>query len=358
MPHPAVHPKELSTILTGWARNDVVADHHPRVCVVESQHRQWLADPVNDLLRPRSLVLVRGRSGKAVTPQFTSGVAQGRWLSYQGELDGPGDEIQVGTDFWLQTMDYYSARFMAIAGPTVIRLADASDAEAFAQDAVAAVRSGAIESALLSPAVEIGDRCLLAGRPCTTQGRLPRLHVGSDGVVRTAPGGLELGTVGDSRAEIASRAAAFAAEGLDVCASAEINAALTEASAPARRLMLAAIDAMRTMALRTRAAWWVSGIHGDVAPMEPDRPTGRPRTDLLVLWSEQSHVLFDVRQHRAFTVGQDIAGVLEVLLRNGSIENAVDRWVASGHPGAEAAAAVESIVSEFSARGVDLAIAS
>lgn len=358
MSYPAMHPQELSTILTGWARNEGVAGQYPGVCVVESQHRQWLADPLNDLVGPRSVVLVRGRNGKAVTPDSASVAAPGRWLAYQGDLDLPGDEIQVGSDFWLQAMDYYSARFMAIAGPTVIRLADGSDAEAFARDAVAAVGTGAIESALLSPAVEVGDRCLLGGRPCTVGGRLPRLHVGSDGVVRTTPAGLDLGTVGDSRTRIADRAAALAAQGLDVCASEEINAALTDASLPARRLMLGAIDAMRTMALRTKAAWWVSGIHGDVASMESARPDGQPRADLLVLWSEQSHVLFDVGQHRAFTIGRDIAGVLEVLLRNGSPELAVRRWIASGHPVADAPGAVEAIVSEFSARGVDLALAS
>lgn len=355
---PTLHPQELSTLLTRWVRSDGAPEDHPGVCVVESEHRQWLADPVNDLVGPRSVVLVRGRNGTAVTPVLAAGPAPGRWLAYQGELDGPGDEIQVGSDFWLQSMDYYSARFMAIAGPTVIRLADGNDADAFAHDAVAAVGTGAIESALLAPAVEVGDRCLLAGRPCTVDGRLPRLHVGSDGVVRTTPVGLELGVVGDSRAVIARRAAALAAEGLDVCASRETNAALTDSSLPARRLMLGAIDAMRTMALRTRAAWWVSGIHGDLAPMEPGQPAGRPRPDLLVLWSEQSHVLFDVRQHRAFTVGPDIAGVLEVLVRNGSTEHAARRWVASGHPDAQAAEAVGSIVSEFSARGVDLALAS
>ncbi len=358
MSNPALHPQELSTILTGWARNDRAPNDHPAVCVVESEHRQWLADPAHDLLGPDSVVLVRGRNGRAVTPEVARGMAPGRWLAYQGELDAPGDEIQVGSDFWLQSMDYYSARFMAIAGPTVIRLADAHDAESFAHDAVAAIETGAIESALLSPAVEIGDRCLLAGHPCTMDGRLPRLHVGSDGVVRTAPTGLGLGSVGEPRALIADRAAAFAAEGLDVCASKEINAALTDATLPARRLMLAATDAMRTMALRTKTAWWVSGIHGDVVPMEPGWTTDDPRPDLLVLFSDQSHVLFDVRQHRAFTIGRDIAGVLEVLLRNGSAEHAARRWVASGHPDAQAAAAVGSIVNEFSARGVDFALAS
>lgn len=349
----AVSPQELSTVLTTWARNDRPGGMYPSVCVIDADHVPWLANADTDLLTPDTMILVRGRKGR----EIPTGI-QGRWMAFQGELDAPGDEIQVGNDFWLQSMDYYSARFMAIAGPTVIRLADKQDAEAFGREAQAATHTGTIEPALLSAAVEIGDRCALEGRPCTTNGRLPRLHVGHDNIIRTTPTGLPLGRVGDSRTMIAARATAWTNQGLDVCVSHEINAALTPSTIAARRLMLAAIDAMRTMALRTRTLWWVSGIHGDITPMEPELSRTAIRSDLLILWSEQSHVLFDSRQHRAFTVGREIAAVLEVLLRNGSTQQAANRLAGEIAGATPPIAAVTALVEQFTARGVDFALAS
>ena len=173
--------------------------------------------------------------------------APGTWIGYRGDLDEPGDEIQVGPDLWVQTIDYAATRYLSVAGPTVLRFPDADDAGAFAKDVTTVRGRGQFNPALLHPAVEIGDRCLLTDSPCTRLGQLTRLYVDSEGVVRTAPRGLPLGSAGDPLDKLAAVGYRYAAAGLDPCASEEISAVLGSVPLADRLIYLNSVDAIRTM---------------------------------------------------------------------------------------------------------------
>lgn len=310
----------LANRLTQWARGEMATPLRPSVILVPKSQAGWVADSGNDLIDEGTLVLVRTQRGEDV---LTHPV--GKWISYQGEIEQPGDEIQVGKDFWLQTVDYQSLRFTTIAGPTVARLLDATDVTIFANDASGLRIKGDIDLMLVHPGVEIGDRCLLSGNPCTAGGHLSRLYVSENGNVRTVPSGLVLGQVGDTRETLARNAAVIADEGIDPCGSEEVSAALSKVNVGARRTFLNILDAIRTMQLRTGKAWFVSGVHGRVAYADPTGDVFAPREDLLMLWIDSQFVLFDTRQRRGFTIGSEAAEAFDVLLHASTESDVLER---------------------------------
>ncbi|MDQ6781926.1 MAG: hypothetical protein M3063_00445, partial [Actinomycetota bacterium] len=178
----------------------------------------WLSDPLTGLVSEDTVVLFRqGRRGGDLP------AGPGRWLPIAGAITEPGDEMEISREFWLQTADYVSLRYLGVAGPTVVRLAASDDAEAYLHDVERTSESGVFPEMLLHPVVELGDRCALSGgTPCTASGLPSRLHVDVDGNVRTSPGGRVLGTVGVTAASLA---AAALGDG-DVCVPAEVAALL------------------------------------------------------------------------------------------------------------------------------------
>src|SRR5690349_17367171 len=100
-----------------WARNAGydLGDQSDRMSVVVSETGDvvdWLTDPRAGILREDTLVLVRDARRSRPLPQ-----RPGTWLRYSGALAEPGDEIQLGEEFWLQMTDYASLRYLSITGP-------------------------------------------------------------------------------------------------------------------------------------------------------------------------------------------------------------------------------------------------
>ncbi len=222
-------------------------------------------------------------------------------------------------------------RYLAIASPTVVRLITADDAAGFLQDVADVRLSGFFEEILLHPAIELGDRCLLSGGPpCTASGLGNRLYAGADGMVRTAPGGIAFGSVGDSRLALEASAAALTARHGDLCGPADVTEALLDAERATLRGHLAALDAVRTLRLRTPTQWRVSGMGFRIADPHQVGELTAPRDDLLLLVSSQEHVLFDARARRAFRISAQLATALDVILHALDPDAALTRLARAG----------------------------
>lgn len=343
--------KYAANRLTLWARGDLVTSRAPAVIFVPAEHVSWVRDPRSGLLDQGTLVLVRSKKGRLDPPSRV-----GTWLGYRGDFEEPGDEIQVGTELWVQLIDFSGISYLSVAGPTVIRLADADDALAFIREAASVRRKSAIERNLLHAGVEVGDRCALTDSPCTRGGIPARLYIDADGTVRTAPRGLPLGTAGDRLDAIAAAGQRYAARGIDPCVPQDIAAVLKQAPRDDRLMYLNSIDAIRTLQMRTGEPWYVSGVHGRVARDDTGPRVIPHRSDMLLLWSAANFVLFDVRQHRAFAMQAEAAEIADVLLSSASDADActrlADRAAVQGNP----VAAITAVRSTLGQCGVRLEV--
>jgi len=346
--------QEAAGRLGRWARNSGhdFPDQTGRMSVVIAETDEvagWLSDPRIDVLRPDTYVFVReSRRGRTLprTP--------GTWVRYRGALSEPGDEIQVGDDFWLQVTDYSSLRYLSISGPTVVRMYTPEDVHAYLADVRQARATGRLPEFLLHPIVELADRCLISGgTPCTTNGLGGRLYVAADRTVRTMPGGRIIGEIGDSRMVLAGSAYALTTNG-DVCAEADVTSALRAFDRAELAGFLAAVDAMRVMLLRTRSLWNVSGLGFRICDRALQGETYPPRTDLLLLASAEDRVLYDARVNRGFKISPGMAEVLDVLLHTTGPDVALDRLSRCPNVPGDPGVAAADVCAELTRRGVDL----
>src|SRR5437764_13060370 len=201
-----------------WGRNNVRTDSVETVVSETDDVVDWLTDPRAGLADESTLVLVREARRGRYLPRT--------WLRYRGSLDEPGDEMLIGDALRVQVTDYVSLRYVQVTGLTVVRLSTPEDVAAFLTDLRAARTGGRVPETLMSPIVELGDRCALtAGVPCTAYGPGPRLHVSADHAVRTVPGGRVIGRLGDDRRTLAASTSTHAAHG-DACLDGPVSAAL------------------------------------------------------------------------------------------------------------------------------------
>jgi hypothetical protein len=355
--------RDLADRLSAWARGsqshtDTDTDTVNRgdgVAIVvceDPTSAAWLRDPGTGLLTEDSVVFLRsGRRGQALPS------GPGHWLPFAGGTTEPGDEMEISREFWVQTADYVSLRYLGVAGPTVVRLLADADAEAYLEDVVQANATGVYPETLLHPVVELGDRCALsATTACTASGLGSRLHIDVDGNVRTSPAGRVLGTSGATAAELTVAAAAC---DTDVCVSPEVGAVLAGAEALGLHRYLAALDALRTMTLRIEAPWRVCGPGFSLLDDADGADDGgadeatASRDDFFVLVAPREQVLFDTRAHRAFRVDRAVAQVLEAVLRSPDEQGAVRRLERS-RSYANPRVAIRTVGETFEARGVQL----
>jgi hypothetical protein len=309
----------------------------------------WLTDPRVGLLREDTMVLVRESRTAQALPE-----SPGQWRRFSGALDEPGDEIQIGNDFWVQAADYASLPYLAITGLTIVRLYTAEDAAAYLADVRQALRTGRIPQALLHPAVQLGDRCALSGGlPCTANGLGARLHVAADRSVRTMAGGRIIGEVGDSQVVLTGSAHALSTQD-DLCVDGTVTAALREAERAELSGFLAALDALRLMAARTGTTWKASGLGYRVAEAALGEESAPPRTDLLLLSSATGRLLYDARSGRGFTIPDGMAEILDVVLHTAEPDLARERLHRCPNVPTDPVEATAMVRAELARRGVEL----
>jgi len=302
------HVELMIRRISPWARGDRTA---PTVVTEHVESLNWLADPATGLVGPDTMVLCA--FPRRVIPDLPDG--PGIWLKGTGGLGRAGDDVGIGGDFYLETIDYAAVPHLGVIGPTVVRVASAVDAEALVADADLALATGHVPAALLHGWVEIGDQCALMRVPhCAGRG-LERLHVDAAGVVRATPFGRVLGTAGADVTAMRSRAQ----RDDDPCLDDPATAVL--AAVPDDRVgaFVAGLRATRTLARRFSGRWTV--VAGGNALLG-HRPTARPRADRLLLTDGTGYVLSDAECAHAFRVGRPVAEVAEAILTSQSAQEA------------------------------------
>lgn len=325
---PALSTAAQADLLTLWARGDA-PPQAPRVMVSEAPDAAgWLAG--SGLVDGDSAVFVRQTRRSGPLPD-----GPGHWLPFSGGAAEPGDEFVLRNDFYLQTTEYASLRYLSIAGPTVVRLTEAEDAERLLDDVDHALASGELPGPLTHPLVELGDRCALRdGHGCSGA----RLHIDTAGVVRTSPVGEPIGRVGD---------AALRDGG---CVLPEVAAVLAPRLGEVAAFA-AALDAVRTINVRERDDWRVSGFGARL--VEDGHPFAH-RDDLLLLSTVAGRcVLYVTAQRRAFVIQRPAAELIEVMLTSDDDATAAGRL--ERHRGGELTPAMlAGVRGDFGGRGIDL----
>lgn len=243
-------------------------------------------------------------------------------FTYEGALAEPGDESLVADELYVYTQDYLATPFLAVAGPTIVRISNEQDYEAFLQDADLAHEKGVFVEQLVNPAVFLADQCALG---TTHSCAAVRLYVTADGDVRTAPGGPVLGTLESNAEELVRASATSDAEG-DVCLNAVIKAQTLDrarAQRPWLSRYLRAIDVLRGLRANGRAGFQVSGFGRRLVeglPAELSEANDSP----LLLWNDDEYLICDALQERVFQLGSDAAKIIELLLVTGSSERACE----------------------------------
>lgn len=272
-------------------------------------------------------------------------------IRYEGGLVEPGDEFLVGDDLFVHTQDYLATPFLAVAGPTVVRVGGEQDYQAFLQDADLARSKGVFVEQLTTPGVFLADQCALGTtHPCVGANRL---HVSASGEVRTAPGGEVLGSI-ESDVDFSPPDA-----GGDVCLNAVVDANAIEEARAARPWLsryLRVLAVLRGLRAEGRTGLKVSGFGGRFTSALPADLVEDVDAPILV-WSDDEQLVCDTTQDRVFQVGGDAARIVELLLVSTGTEHAIE--LASIHMGLEplvAEAAVREVVAAFEGTPVQSAV--
>lgn len=221
----------------------------------------------------------------------------------------------------VQSREYVATPFFEIDGPTIIRITDAQDYEAFLDDADLARAEGIFVEQLLNPAVILADQCGLGTtHPCIL---LQRLHVSESGEVRTAPGGDVLGTVGSTMDELCASVELLCING-DVCLNGVISPWTLDnarAQRPWLSRYLRTLDMLVGLRVAGRRGYRVSGFGGRLTEDLPEHLVEANDAPLL-LWNDHEHLLCDTWTGQLFLLGPDAARLAELLLVTGSVERA------------------------------------
>ncbi len=284
----------------------------------------------------RGCGLIDGRT-TVFAPSASTG-ADARVVGYEGLARGSGDELAIGDDFVVQVQGYAVSQFLTVLGPTVVRVDDDEDLDAFLADADHARSTGSFPEFLINPAVVLADLPAF-GSAAAGGGPDARVFVAADGTISTSPAGLALGRVGDPPPVLRDawrRANAASAQPCAVSIGARVTerrraAGLAERSWLARYLIAGGVVRRLLGAGVGDAA--VSGFGARLHPLaadlaEPwrsdsgsadsggaDSGSAGPETDpdiAMVAWTADTGYLVDPPTGRLFAVSHRVAGLIEL----------------------------------------------
>ncbi|MFK0181825.1 daptide biosynthesis RiPP recognition protein [Streptomyces xanthochromogenes] len=255
-------------------------------------------------------------------------------VRYEGSLTASGDEMSVGEDFFVEAQDYAVTPFLAVAGPTLVRVSSQVDFDVFLQDADRAREQGDFVPALVHPMIQLGDLCALGGaHGCA--GPRGRITVDASGRVRTSPNGMLLGEVRDGLDALDARWSAVerpAGSGCPVCLGGAVQATAMVTAHRERPWLsryLHAVDAMRMAAARGLPNVRPSGFahrltpgcegHEDAADMRCGAAAAP-----LVLFDDERAVLHDPVAGRQFRLARQAAQLVELLVVHADHDAAAD----------------------------------
>ncbi|OEJ39802.1 hypothetical protein AR457_18415 [Streptomyces agglomeratus] len=247
------------------------------------------------LAGPGATVFVPGHPGTEAGTGPDAGPAV---IGYEGSFGEPGGEGSIGSDFYLQVQSYGVSAYMSVVGPTLLRVADESDFEAFLDDADRARHDGVFADFLTHPVMQLADLPALGAGP-SGDGPLLRLHVAADGGVSTSPAGRRLGEPGDAFTVLEENWRRYNEESGQPCPVA-LGLVLPEdvrsaalAARPWLGRYLAAVDGLRDLRARGLDRLRVSGFGGRMLPALEAVPGADTGSDVpLLLWNEDASFLY------------------------------------------------------------------
>lgn len=260
---------------------------------------------------------------------FSDETTDARVVPYEGSFAAPGAEAVLGNSFFLQIQNYAISEFMSVVGPTLVRVSDDADLDAYLKDADRAVVEGVFPAFLTHPVIQLADLpglgAGLLGGPSL------RLHVRASGEVSTSPSGIPLGDVGTRFADIESaweRINGASSHPCAVCLGDVLDSGTREAGLAQRPWLaryLVAIEAIRNIRARGVEDIKVSGFggrihedlsHGGAPNEDPDAP--------VLLWNTGTAFVYAPGSGRAFQASLEVARLAELLLVRGGVDAAAD----------------------------------
>lgn len=209
---------------------------------------------------------------------------------------------------------------MTVFGPTVIRVFDGNDFEAFLADADRALAEGVFPEFLITSSVLLADPAALSGAHNPADGPALRLYADRNGQVSTSPTGAVLGTVDDSLDTLTERFArtGSGAAALDAALPAEARAEALRGR-PFLARYLEAVSALRGLMARGATGLRVSGFGSRLTPGLAESGADADLADPtlpIVLYGDgdgdgEAHI---VAGNRLFAVDRPAAQALECLL--------------------------------------------
>ncbi|PYF98942.1 hypothetical protein SAMN05216184_11081 [Georgenia satyanarayanai] len=237
---------------------------------------------------------------------------------YDGGVVEPYAEVVVDDSFVLQVVPYALGRYTPIGGPTLLRVTEVSDLEAYLADADDAVASGTFSALVAGPSTLLADEPALGGWS-GDGGPEQRLWVAADGAVSTGPWGARLGDV-DSSLEEVTLAWQAAQEGRVPCAvalSAAVADDVRDAALRARPWLgryLRAVGALRGLAGRGRDGVRVSGFGGHLDPALDGAADATADDAPVLCWDEDQAYLSNGAARRTVQISHELATVVEKLM--------------------------------------------
>ncbi len=114
-------------------------------------------------------------------------------IGYRGGLKGPADQLWLDDSFVMEVQSYAVSGFLAVHGPTLLRITGPEDLLALSADAVAARDHGRLPRVAASPLVYLADSPAL-GWPGVGH-HSNRIHVRADGSVTVSSSGSPVATL-------------------------------------------------------------------------------------------------------------------------------------------------------------------
>ncbi|GAA3800631.1 hypothetical protein GCM10022403_038650 [Streptomyces coacervatus] len=247
-----------------------------------------------------------------------------------GSAAESGAEFSLGTDFYLQVQSYGISGYMSVIGPTLVRVADTADLEAYVADADRARQEGVFPDFLASHVTQLADLPAL-GAAAEGSGPALRLYVAANGALSTSPGGLPLGRAGDGLAAVEAEwnrindhAGAPCAVSLGAVVPGAVRAAAL-AQRPWLGRYLVALDALRNLSGRAVTGAAVSGFGGRCAAhlAEVTHPADATGAEVpLLLWTDDAAYVHVPADGRMLRLRREAAALVETLLVCGSVDAA------------------------------------
>ncbi|MCK9896268.1 daptide biosynthesis RiPP recognition protein [Frankia sp. AgB32] len=272
--------------------------------------------PVSDLLASE---LVDGETMVFAAGFTESGSGPALVVPVEGGVTAVPDEIRLADDLYVETFDYLSSPYLAVAGPAAVRVTSVEDYQAFLEDADQAFTAGRFPGHLLVETLQLADLPALA--PALARPGLARLHLSADGMVRTAVGARPTYVIGpDGACRVDGKPAKGDEPGVSempdpVEALTGLVGAETIGAATSRRPWLSryvlALEALRRLGPAGVDAA-VSGFHFRLSPASSDTAQEDPERPVLI--STGTDVLaVTLPEFRTFRIGRDAGVLLEIM---------------------------------------------